>query len=147
MTLDAYDSDVDVDEATLTSRTPSWWRALPTTVQVVVLLVLMPGVVLHEATHATLAWPWIDVKWRWDEIAVDLYGADRAPPLVVTVALLGPTLIGWLVGVGVVLALLTGFTISLSLPVVLYAIGQWMLLSLMFLDDIRALQAIINART
>lgn len=54
------------------SRTPDWWRSLPTWIQVLTLVCWLPGVVLHELTHAVVAHRWADWVVDWDAIGVEL---------------------------------------------------------------------------
>lgn len=79
---------------------------------------LLPGIFLHELTHAVLARPYGDVAIDWAEAMVWIE-FDRAPPHAALLALLGPTVIGVPLIIATMLLLLY-FPPNLSDPVVLF---------------------------
>lgn len=87
----------------MTSRTPAWWRSLPTWAQVAILSLLLPGVVLHELTHALAARPWVTTSFDWDTIAVEM-GRDDEAALPLAIAQIAPLVSGYAAAVGVLLA-------------------------------------------
>lgn len=60
-------------------RTPEWWRALPTWIQVLTLALWLPGVVAHELVHGLTAARWADWSLDWDEIACRYEWQTRHP--------------------------------------------------------------------
>ena len=103
----------------MSSRTPAWWRSLPTWTQVTILSVLLPGVVLHEATHALAARPWVATSFDWDTIAVEMARDDEAA-LPLALAQIAPLVSGYAAAVGVLLAV--GGQRGLTVPDVLLSL-------------------------
>jgi len=103
----------------MTSRTPAWWRGLPTWAQVTVLSLLLPGVVLHEVTHAVAARPWTATAFNWDTIAVEMARDDEAA-LPLALAQIAPLVSGYAAAVGVLLTV--GSRRGLTVPDVLLSV-------------------------
>ncbi len=85
--------------------TPAWWRALPPFAQLGVLVTLLPGIVLHELSHAAVAWPWsIRTEFEWSSrTAVDIYWVPETPRWAIQAAYLAPLVFGWVGAWGLVL--------------------------------------------
>jgi len=118
-----------------TNATPGWWRSAPTTLQVGLLVVFLPGVLLHELTHAVVASPNADVTLVWDAVAVDMAWAPETPRAAVVLAHLAPLLVGWLAGA----VLVTGHVVLGAKPnelVMLYVVAQWLLYTVPVLGDL-----------
>jgi len=81
------------------SRTPCWWRALPTWVQVLWLTTWLPGAVCHELTHALVAEPWASPTLDFDEIACR-FEWDGDHYLARAVAYIAPLVVGSALTVG-----------------------------------------------
>lgn len=80
------------------------WRRLPVGLQVCLLAVTLPGLLLHELTHAVVARPFVDgITFHWSEIAVSLVWSDerRWPRICAHLAPLG---VGYLVGMAAVVS-------------------------------------------
>lgn len=102
----------------------------------VIWLVSLPGVALHELTHAAVAWRWADVSIEWRDdtpwylepalrVRMENWAVD-APTWAMLGAYLGPLIIGYAAaGVGVWIVL-SDVTIALS-PVLVVTIGiNWL---------------------
>ncbi|WP_251342435.1 hypothetical protein [Haloplanus halophilus] len=81
------------------SRTPGWWRALPTWAQALWLSAWLPGAVAHELTHALVARPWGAARLNWDEVACDIEW-DGDDYLGRAVAAIAPLVVGSALTVG-----------------------------------------------
>lgn len=123
--------------------TPVWWQQLPTVVQLALLTVFLPGVLLHEVTHAIAAWPWAQPAFQWGHLAVDLHWRPHAPESAVWLAHLAPFLIGWAIGLIVLAATMDGFEALLQaqLPMLAYVIFNWSAYTWLVLWDVDALSA------
>jgi hypothetical protein len=84
------------------SRTPRWWRALPTWAQALWLATWLPGVVAHELTHALAAAPWASTALDFDEVACR-FQWDGDHYLARAVAYIAPLVVGSALTVGVFL--------------------------------------------
>jgi len=121
------------------NSTPAWWRSSPLVVQVVLLVVFLPGLLAHELTHMVAGAIWTDVDLVLDDVAVDIHWEDaEAPPWWAPVFVnLSPFLFG--VGVAYAAALgvyVTGSVVSMSLPVLAYVLIQWFVYTLAVLGDL-----------
>lgn len=103
------------------TRTPRWWRALPTWVQALWLTTWLPGVVAHEAIHWLVAQPAGDPQLDWDTIAVEM-PRETSRPLVLAAAYIAPLVAGVAVSTGVVLVLLGQSGTAVPLAVLAYAV-------------------------
>lgn len=117
------------------NSTPAWWQSTPTTVQVGLLVVFLPGVLLHELTHAIVASPNADVTVVWDEVAVVMVWTPGTPRAAIALAHLAPLLLGWAAGAILVAGhvLLDAGTNDL---VTLYVLAQWLLYTVPVLGDV-----------
>jgi|GEM_PF-4889935 len=82
------------------SRTPRWWRALPTWAQALWLATWLPGAVAHELTHAICAEPWAATRIDFDEIACE-FEWDGDHYLARAVAYIAPLVVGSALTVGI----------------------------------------------
>lgn len=134
------DVDLDVgapDRDLEVQTTPPWWRGLSTRVQAALLATLLPGVLLHELTHALVAAPFADVTMLWDAVAVRLDWHPSAPTWARPAAHLAPLAVGWALGAGLLLVLVgTGYSVDVPLPMLLYGVAQWVLYTLAVLGDL-----------
>ena len=112
------------------------WRALDESTQKWLLWAIMPGIILHEFTHAAVASKWADVEMDWEEVAVRMHWRPGTPRWAIAAAHLAPTVVGWLVGVSVVLLALVGVSVSVPLVLLIWLLLQWVLYSLAFAGDL-----------
>jgi hypothetical protein len=85
----------------MSARTPRWWRALPTWIQLLVLSLWLPGVVAHELTHALAARRWADSELDWDVIGCRHHW-ETGHPAPRALAAIAPLLLGSALTVGLV---------------------------------------------
>lgn len=117
------------------NSTPSWWRETSTHVQVVLLALFLPGVLLHELTHAVVASPFADVDIVWGAVAVDMEWRPSTPRGAVAIAHLAPLLVGWLTG----LVFVVGHVLyQPDLPglAMIFVVVQWLLYTVPVLGDL-----------
>jgi len=104
------------------SRTPRWWRALPTWAQVLWLATWLPGAVAHELTHALAATPWASTTLDFDEIACR-FEWDGDHYLARAVAYIAPLVVGSALTVGLWLTVAgrPGSVVEVAIAAYVYA--------------------------
>lgn len=117
------------------ARTPRWWRALPTWIQVLVLTCWLPGVVTHELTHAVVAHWWAQTRFDWDVIGCEHHWQTGHPaPRALTA--IAPLLLGSALTVGSLAVLSAEPGIALGAGVWAYLLINLAVFTLASLADI-----------
>lgn len=107
------------------SRTPRWWRSLPSWAQVVILSLLLPGVVAHELTHILVAQPWGSGHIDWDDIACEIeWRSDHPAPR--AAAHIAPLVAGYALAVGALAVVLGQPTVSIHAGLLAYVSVNWL---------------------
>lgn len=106
-----------------------------------VVWVFVPGLVLHEVTHAFAARRWADVNIDWTEIRVTMEWND-APITAVIGANLLPTIIGYTIGGVALVSISSGVSPKLGALGWVWLIGNWLIYSMPTRDDITVIQQI-----
>jgi len=118
------------------TRTPRWWRSLPTWTQAVVLSVLLPGVVAHELTHILVARPWARGAVDWDAIACELHWRSEHPAPRAA-AHIAPLVGGYALGVGALAAVIGQPGITIHAGLLAYASVNWLCYTVASVADLR----------
>ena len=127
---------------TWTQSTSSLWARVPTSLQVAILAVCLPGMLSHELTHLVLGRRWAaDATLDLDRMAVDLEWSPSTSWWRVVVQGLAPLLVGWLLGaLAAAYAVFAGVRVPVVLvPVLAWAVFQWAVYTLPFWGDLVSL--------
>lgn len=117
------------------TRTPTWWRQLPSWAQATILSLLLPGVVAHELTHAVVAHRWGEWSLDWDAVAVEIEWASGHPgPR--AAAMIAPLVSGYAVAVGAVAAVLGQPGITIHAGLLAYASVNWLAYTVASVRDV-----------
>lgn len=113
-------------------------------VDVLSALIMLPAVLLHEITHAAIAWRWVVVDDPRDLVdrlvppRLELHYPAGTPVIVVLIANLAPTIVG-----AAVAPIVVPWALGLELPLLVYVLGAWALYTVPSGDDVAVLQKTI----
>ncbi|MFY4814535.1 hypothetical protein ACOJIV_17830 [Haloarcula sp. AONF1] len=117
------------------SRTPDWWRSLPTWAQAMILSLLLPGVVAHELTHIICATSWADTTLDWDAIAFEAEWTSSHPAPRVA-AHIAPLVAGYAAGVGVFAVVIGRPQFSIHAGLLAYLSVNWLAYTAASVSDV-----------
>ena len=85
-------------------------------------LLLLPAILLHELTHAVVAWRWADVDIAsYVPPVLELSYIEGTPMILVRIANVAPTIVGMLLSPLVIL-----WALELTPVVATYVFGSWL---------------------